>query len=78
MTVVGGIPTAHVNLVETNEKGVEIKGSTDVRHIPIQSIYDLDQVFGGAFAMQRDEKTKRLEYSDVNVRVVSNIICNEG
>jgi hypothetical protein len=79
MTVLNGVPTAHVHLVETNRNGVEIKGGqSEIKPMPIRNIYDLDQIFGGAFAMQRDEKTKRLEYSDANVKVVSNIICNEG
>jgi hypothetical protein len=44
----------------------------------IESIYDLDQIFGGARVMSVNPKTKQLEYSDANIEVVAKIICNEN
>lgn len=43
----------------------------------IESIYDIDQIFGGAWAMQKNKQTNELEFSDVSTTVVTKIICNE-
>lgn len=48
------------------------------RKTVIETIYTLDQIFGGAYAMQKNKQTGELEYSDVNVFVVSKIICNDS
>ena len=42
-----------------------------------ETIYDLDQIFGGAYAMQKNKRTGELEYSDVNVYVTTRLMCNE-
>jgi len=39
------------------------------------SIYDIDQIFGGSFAMQLDPASNTLVYSDVNNKICSNIVC---
>lgn len=48
------------------------------RKIVVDTLYDLDQVFGGAYAMQMDPESKSLGYSDVNIKLGCNIICNEN
>ena len=47
------------------------------RNMKFETIYDLDQIFGGAYAMQKNKRTRELEYSDVNVYVTTRLMCNE-
>ena len=47
------------------------------REVVVDTLYDLDQVFGGAYAMQMNPESKSLGYSDVNIKLGCNIICNE-
>lgn len=63
---------------EANEKGSIINTTGIPRNRPLGSIYDLDQVFGGARAMSFNPKTKSLEYSDANIEIVAKLICNEN
>ena len=48
------------------------------RKVVVDTLYNLDQVFGGAYAMQMDPESKSLGYSDVNIKLGCNIICNEN
>ena len=43
--------------------------------LTIRNLYDLDQLFGGAFCKERDSKTGYLVDSDANNYIVNNIIC---
>lgn len=47
------------------------------REVVVDTLYDLDQVFGGAYAMQMNPESRSLGYSDVNIKLGCNIICNE-
>lgn len=44
----------------------------------INKIYDLDQLFGGAWAMTYNIDSNKLEYSEANIDVVENIINEEN
>ena len=59
---------------EVTEKGVR-RGEFIKDSIFAQSIYDLDQLFGGAFCKEKDLKTGFLVDSDANNYIVNNIIC---
>lgn len=61
---------------EVNKLGAVI-GETNSRKIIVNSLYDLDQIFGGAYAMQMDEKSGTLAYSNVNNKILANLVCHE-
>lgn len=69
---------AYWNEYVANENGTIDYKQVVSRSRAIESIYDLDQIFGGARVMSVNPKTKQLEYSDANIEVVAKIICNEN
>ena len=46
--------------------------------IPINSIYDIDQVFGGAWNMKWDPSQKVLTFDNSNNYICANILCEEN
>lgn len=46
------------------------------RNIPINYIADLDAIFGGRYCEKYDDINKKFVYSDSNLEIVNNIICN--
>ena len=45
---------------------------------PINSIYDIDQAFGGCWCSKLNNSTGEYEWSDDNIKVVTKIICDCG
>lgn len=65
-----------VTKYKVDEKGIRIGESiTNEEPIVINNLYDLDQLFGGAFCKERDSKSGYLVDSDANNYIVNNIIC---
>lgn len=82
-----GTTSYYINrkVVEVDDKGIiktDVNGNPlNEQDIPIlynDTIYDIDQLFGGAWAMTKRTDTGELDYSDVNNYLVSNIIANEN
>ena len=44
----------------------------------IDSIYSIDQLFGGAWAMELHPLTNRLQYSEKNLDYINQIVCDYG
>lgn len=71
--------TAIWNEYEVDEYGNIIPNLQPIsRNRNIESIYDIDQVFGGAYCMALDSKSGKLEYSIVNNTITANIVCYEN
>lgn len=51
--------------------------SYERRKVHLNTINAIDEIFGGAYAMQKDEDSGKLVWSDVNNKLCANIICNE-
>lgn len=62
---------------EVDEFGKEIKGSIREQPEVIDSIYKLDQLFGGAFVEEMQDDG-RLDWSEAQNDIVYQIICNEN
>lgn len=45
------------------------------KHIKINNIYDLDQAFGGAWCVKYNNQTNEYDWSNDNINIVNNIIC---
>lgn len=67
------------SIIEVDSNGDEVPNAQIItRAIPINTIYDLDQAFGGAWAMTHKPDRKELDYSDNNNYLVVKIICDEN
>lgn len=67
--------TASRTLVEVNKYGQEVSQEfPDL--MPATSIYKLDQIFGGAWAMEINKNTNDLQYSENNLDYTNQIICD--
>lgn len=66
---------AIINEAETDKFGTII-GATKSRQQYLHTIYDLDQVFGGAYCMELNEETGKLQYAETNNDIVYNIVCD--
>ena len=62
---------------EVDRKGNQV-GPTKVEQKEVKNIYAIDQIFGGAYCMEYDNKTKQLEWSNANNMITANIVANEG
>ena len=69
---------AIINRSIVSKDGKLIQKNVKPKIVEIKSIADLDSVFGGAYCMKRDEDQDTLVYSDANIDIVNNIICNCG
>lgn len=73
ITIEDGIATRRLSSVD--KFGQELVGGlTD--QFDADSIYKLDQIFGGAWAMELNPLTKNLQYSEKNLDYVNKIICD--
>lgn len=61
-------------LTEVDKNGIEIGAPTQETKV-INNLYDIDQVFGGAFCMKLGENG--LEDYDGNIGILANIVCEE-
>lgn len=69
--------TATWDEIEVDKNGNKvIGGEVNNKYRDITSIYDIDQVFGGAYAMSK--RNGRLEYDIVNNTITANIVCAEN
>lgn len=64
--------------IPVNKNGQKIPGETRVVERTIKSLYDLDQLVGGAFVYQQDPETNKLIPSDFNNRLLATIVCELG
>lgn len=65
-------------IVQVNSNGEEIPNTTKIEPpIEIDSIYKLDQLFGGAF-VEEQQDDGRLDFSEVQNDIVYRIICDLG
>jgi len=69
---------ATINRSIVSKDGKLIQKNAKSKTIEIKSIADLDAVFGGAYCMKYDKDQETLVYSDANVDIVNNIICNNN
>lgn len=68
---------AHRELVEVTKEGVPINpDNIIITDKLIRNIYDIDQTFGGAWAMKIDDRTNNLQYSEHNLDYTNQIICD--
>lgn len=69
---------AQIERVQTDIFGNPIPDTDSelITNIKINSIYDLDQLFGGAWAMEYNDELKQLYWSESNLDVVNDIINN--
>lgn len=68
------------NIIETDSNGTPKNNAQSIEQ-KIEyndTIYDIDQLFGGAWAMTIKDTTGELTYSDVNNYLVSNVIASES
>lgn len=73
ITIKDGIATRRLSSVD--KFGQELVGGlTD--QLDANSIYKLDQIFGGAWAMELSPLTNSLQYSEKNLDYVNKIICD--
>lgn len=72
-------PFVNRTIIETDSKGnVLPEAQIQTQQITWNdTIYDIDQLFGGAWAMTKNTNTGDLIYSDTNNYLVSNIIAEE-
>ena len=61
--------------IPVDKKGNEIKGEPRIEKRVIKSLYDIDQLVGGAFVYEKDPETKNLIPSNFNNRLLANIVC---
>ena len=71
-----GATNVLVSKTLVDEYGKEIRKIETPDSYTIKTIADLDKVFGGAYCMKKDDNARKLVYSDANIDVVNNIICN--
>ena len=65
------------NEFETDKTGKVLSETAIPRSRNINTLYDIDQVFGGAWCMEYDARTKQLEYNNANNRILADIVYNE-
>lgn len=70
-----GYTTAKWAIVDDNNNLIRVYDAEPVR---IDTIYALDQLFGGAYTSQWDSNTKRFVWSDANNDIVTTIVCEEN
>ncbi len=63
-------------LIEVNENGVEINENLPVENMPANNIYNLHELFGGAWFMQFKDNIGKLNFSEENLKPVFDIICD--
>lgn len=73
ITINNGIATR--SLSKVNELGEDI-GDYTSDQLEANSIYKLDQIFGGAWAMEINHLTNNLQYSETNLDYINKIICD--
>lgn len=66
----------HIFETKVNNFGQPIGNTFEKRRVQLNTINAIDEIFGGAYAMQKDD-SGRLAWSDVNNRLCANIVCNE-
>ncbi len=59
------------------KSGKEINSTLSYDTLPANTIYDLDQIFGGAYSMKYNSNYKSLQYANNNIEIVNDIIVNE-
>ena len=65
-------------LQECDETG-KLKGAEFTEsEISIQSMYDIDRLFGGAWNMKLDFASKHLKFDDSNNKICATILCEEN
>lgn len=63
--------------LECNSNG-SMKAGTKTIETTIKTLYDLDEVFGGAFCETYNPESKKLDWAETNNDIVYNIICELG
>ena len=64
-------------LTEVNEFGEKISGTQAIEESrTITCLYDIDQIFGGAYSESFNEDTRKLEYSEANIDMLTKIVCD--
>ena len=67
----------HIFETKVDSSGNPIGNSFESRSVLLNTINAIDEIFGGAYAMQKDKDSGKLVWSDVNNRLCANIVCNE-
>lgn len=79
ISIKDGIATR--TLVRVNKSGVTLDDSREILQTNpnvISTIYDLDQLFGGAWTCELNSETRDLQYSEQQLDLVNNIICENN
>ena len=69
---------AEIEKVEVNEIGTIVGNPVIESNIVIDSIYSLDQLFGGAWSMEYSDLTKSLIYSENSLDLVNDIVNDKN
>lgn len=64
--------------LEQVDKFGESTNNFSIDKLDADSIYNLDQIFGGAWAMELNSLTNNLQYSEKNLDYVNKIICDNN
>ena len=70
-----GVATRKLSSVD--KFGYELTGGLEDQ-FDADSIYNLDQIFGGAWSMELNSLTNDLQYSEKNLDYINKIICDQG
>lgn len=66
-------------LTEVNEFGEKLSGTQSIEESRmITCLYDIDQIFGGAYSESFNEDTGKLEYSEANIDMLTEIVCDNN
>lgn len=73
VTIEDGVGTRYISNVDINgENPVELPP----QQFDTDSIYKIDQLFGGAWAMELSPLTRKLQYSENNLNYINQVICD--
>lgn len=60
------------------EDGSKIPETEYYQDFELNTLYDLDQLFGGAYCAEFDENANRFKWSELNQDLLTTIVCEEG
>ena len=60
------------------EDGSRIPETEYYQDFELNTLYDLDQLFGGAYCAEFDENANRFKWSELNQDLLTTIVCEEG
>ena len=65
--------------IEVDRFGNKIPKTQPIaRKREIKNLYDIDQIFGGAYCMEYSKEAKQLQWSNANNEILATIVCNES